>query len=286
MQVFDSRPCELGEGAFWHPERRQLFWFDILQGRLLSQDDLGARQWQFPWMASAAGWLSDRELLIAGETGLHRFDLHDETLELLAPLEADNPRTRSNDGRADRQGGFWIGTMAKAPAERKGAGAIYRYYRGELRKLFPGISIPNSICFAPDGTSACFSDTMAQTTWRVALDDHGWPKGEPQVFLDHRGTAIYPDGAVMDAEGNVWNAQWGSARVACYSPAGRLLRAVAVAAPHTSCPAFGGAELTTLYCTTALEEMTEAAKAASPQAGMTFAEAGVARGLAEPMVLP
>lgn len=284
MQVFDTRPCELGEGAFWHPMRRQFFWFDILRGRLLSQDDLGPRQWQLPWMASAAGWISDRELLIASETGLHRFDLHDETLELLAPIEADNPRTRSNDGRADRQGGFWIGTMAKAPAERKGAGAIYRYHRGELRQLYAGISIPNSICFAPDGRSACFSDTMAQTTWRVALDAEGWPAGEREVYLDFTGTPIYPDGAVMDAEGNFWNAQWGSARVACYSPGGDLVRSVAVGAPHTSCPAFGGADLTTLFCTTALEEMTEAAKAEWPQAGMTFAEEGVARGLPEPQV--
>jgi sugar lactone lactonase YvrE len=282
--IHDPRPCELGEGAFWHPSLRQFFWFDILGQRLLSQDRDGPREWRFPEMVSACGWVTDQVLLIAGERDLFLFDLDSEEIETLAELESDKPANRSNDGRTDRQGGFWIGTTGKVGATRAGKGAIYRFYRGELRLLFPGLTIPNSICFAPDGRTAYFSDTVTQRIQKVALDAEGWPQGAPETFVDLAAEDLYPDGAITDAEGKVWNAQWGAARVACYSPQGQFLRAVALPAPHTSCPAFGGPDLTTLFCTTALEDMSPAARAAAPDAGKTFALPGVARGLPEPRV--
>jgi sugar lactone lactonase YvrE len=147
-----------------------------------------------------------------------------------------------------------------------------------LRLLYPNLSIPNAICFAPDGQAAYFADTGQQKVWRVALDATGWPMGTPAVYLDFTGTEIYPDGATVDAAGNFWNAQWGMGRVACYAPDGAFLSEVKVDAPHSSCPAFGGAEMRTLFVTTALEDMSDAAKAAFPQSGMVFAVDGVAKG--------
>lgn len=282
--IHDTRTCELGEGALWHPTRRQFFWFDILGQSLLSRDRDGDRIWRFPEMVSAAGWISEDVLLIAGERDLFLFDLQTEEIEPLVELEADKPANRSNDGRADRQGGFWIGTMGKDPATRTGKGAIYRYYKGQLRLLFPGLSIPNAICFAPDGKTAYFTDTATQIIQKVALDGEGWPVGTPETFVDLRAEGLYPDGAVTDADGNVWNAQWGASRIACYSPAGRFLRAITFPAPHTSCPAFGGLDLTTLFCTSALEGMSPDDIVASPDAGKTFATPSGARGLPEPRV--
>lgn len=280
--IFDNRPCSLGEGPLWHPLRRQLFWFDITGQALLSRDDSGQRLWRFPEMVSAAGWVSRDVLLIAGERDLFLFDLETEETQTLAELEADNRLTRSNDGRADPKGGFWIGTMGKKA--EAGAGSIYRYYRGELRRLFPGISISNAICFAPDGSFAQFADTADQRVMRVALDAEGWPRGNPQVFLDLRQQGLNPDGAVIDAEGLTWLAEWGAGRVSAYAPDGTWARCVEFDAPHTSCPAFGPDG--TLYCTTALQDMDAAARAAHPHAGMTFAAPGVARGQAEHQVMP
>lgn len=282
--IFDNRACELGEGALWHPVRRQVFWFDILGKRLHSVEEGEARTWTFVEMVSAAGWVSRDVLLIAGERDLFLFDLETEEIETVAELEADDPGTRSNDGRADRQGGFWIGTMGKKGGADVGRGAIWRWYRGELRRIFTGLTIPNSICFAPDGTRAYFSDTVTQQIQTVALDVDGWPVGAPEVFVDLGPEGIYPDGAVVDAEGNVWNAQWGAGRVACYAPDGRFLKAVPMGASQTSCPAFGGEGLGTLFCTTAREGMDAAALAADPDAGKTFAVQGVGRGLPEPQV--
>ncbi len=282
--IFDDRVCTLGEGPLWHPERGQLFWFDILNRKLMTRDADAQGEWSFGERVSAAGWVSRDELLIASERELFLFNLASGRREAICPLEADNPVTRSNDGRADPWGGFWIGTMG-LNAE-PGAGAIYRYYRGELRLLYPEITIPNAICFAPDGSCAYFTDTATQIVMQVRLAEaDGWPAGEPDPALDLRRDDRRPDGAVTDAEGNLWIAEWGSARVACYSPEGAVLHAVDMEATQTSCPAFGGESLTTLYCTSAAVGLSAEAKAARPATGMTFAVEGAGTGRAEPRVL-
>ncbi|WP_127104463.1 SMP-30/gluconolactonase/LRE family protein [Pararhodobacter zhoushanensis] len=249
--VYDTRRCALGEGPLWHPERGQLFWFDILGKRLLSRDGAKPLEWRFDDMVSAAGWVDRDTLLIASETGLWRFDLTSGNRMLVIPLEADNPLTRSNDGRADRQGGFWIGTMGKGA--QPGMGALYRYYRGELRKLFASMTIPNALCFSPDGTLAYFSDTDAQRLFRVALDAQGWPRGAAAPFVDLAPKGRYPDGAVCDSEGGIWNAHWGAGCVERFLPDGSFDRSIAVAGLHSSCPAFGGADLATLFVTSAYD---------------------------------
>lgn len=278
--IFDDRPCDLGEGPLWHPLRGQLFWFDILGHRLMTRQGEEQQEWHFPEIVSAAGWIGQDDLLIASETRLFRFNLETGQSQTLSGLEEGNPNTRSNDGRADPQGGFWIGTMGKSA--EPGAGAIWRYHRGRLRKLYPGITISNSICFPPDGRTAQFSDTVTGRVMRVALDADGWPKGEPETFLDLRAEGLNPDGAVVDAAGLTWLAEWGSARVSAYAPDGTRVRHVAFDAPHTSCPAFGG---DTLYCTTALQGMDGNARAAYPNAGKTFMAPAIAQGQTEHQVI-
>lgn len=282
-EVFDSRPCFLGEGPLWHPQLNSLFWFDIIGKRLHARGPEGAREWRFDAHHSAAGWLDADHLLIASETGLWRFEIATGSRNLIVPLEADNPLTRSNDGRADPWGGFWIGTMGKRA--EPGAGAIYRYFDGELRRLYSEISIPNAICFAPDGRTAHFADTATGQVMRVALDAAGWPAGKPEVFIDLGRGDSGPDGAVTDAEGLLWLAVWGGGCLQAYAPDGRMVRQQEFAAPHLTCPAFGGAGLSTLFCTSALQGMDAAARGAFPSAGMTFMAEGLAQGRAEPQIL-
>jgi sugar lactone lactonase YvrE len=282
MTVFDARICGLGEGALWHPRRGQLFWFDILGKRMLTQTPDGPQDWTFAEMVSAAGWLDHDNLLIASETALFRFDLTTGQRHNVVALEANNPATRSNDGRADRQGGFWIGTMGKAAEDE--AGAIYRYYKGEMRCLFGSVTIPNGICFAPDGRTAYFTDTATQIINRVALDVEGWPATAPEPLIDLRPTDQNPDGAVVDVAGNIWVALWGAAQIAVFDPQGQLVRTVPLAAPHATCPAFGGAGMDRLFCTSATQGMDSAARAGFPDAGKVFVFDCGATGLAEPQV--
>lgn len=279
MSVFDSRVCALGEGPLWHPLRGQLFWFDILGKRLLSRAGEEALVWQFDRHVSAAGWVSRGEVLIASESGLFLFNLERGEETPIAALEADNPVTRSNDGRADPWGGFWIGTMGKNA--EPGAGAIYRFYQGQITQLFDGITISNSICFAPDRSCAYFTDTPSRQIMRQALDGEGWPVGAAQVFVDLRAEGLNPDGSVVDVEGRLWNAQWGASRVACYAPDGQFVSAETFAGTQISCPAFGGPAMNTLFATSAATGL-DAPRAVD---GQTLAVEAQAQGQAEHRVI-
>lgn len=283
VSVMDNRRCDLGEGPLWHPARGQLFWFDINRGQLLSRIEEGPLSWSFGRPVSAAGWLDDEHLLIASDTGLLRFSITNGTSETVVPLEADDPRTRSNDGRGDPWGGFWIGTMGRQA--EPGLGAIWRYYRGELRRMFAGITISNAISFAPDGSHACFADTRRRMIWRVSLAEaDGWPMGDPEPFVDLSPDGLNPDGAVIDAEGVLWVALWGDASVMGFDPDGQRRARLALPSPHVSCPAFGGAGLDTLFVTTACEGLDPAALHTHPHAGMTLRVAAGFRGQAEHQV--
>ncbi len=257
-KVFDATQCLLGEGPLWHPERQSLFWFDVMNKRLYGEGQVR----QFGESVSAAGWVDHNTLLVASETQLFTLDLETGAQAHVAPLEADNAVTRSNDGRADPFGGFWIGSMGRR--FEKGAGAIHRYYRGAVETLYTGITVANAICFTPDKKCAYYTDTPTQQVMRQPLDGEGWPEGAPEVFIDTRKEGLYPDGAVVDAAGCLWVAQWGAARVARYGVDGTFMGAVSVAARQASCPAFGGPDLSTLYITSA------AVKLEGPMEGQTF----------------
>lgn len=276
--VHDDRHCELGEGALWHPGRGQLFWFDIPARRLLTRGDAGPAAWDLGEMASAAGWVDRDTLLVASETALLSFDIAGGRAERICPLEAGNPATRSNDGRADPWGGFWIGTMGKAA--EPGAGAIYRYLRGELRRLFAPLTIPNAISFDPAHRFACFADTAPGRVWRVALDPAtGWPAAAPEVFLDLGGKS--PDGAVFDAAGRLWLAEWGGGRVTAHAADGSVAARLDLPVRNPTCPAFGGADLRILHVTSARQGLGAAELAAEPRNGMTLAVPVEAQGLPE-----
>ena len=279
MMIHDNRQCQLGEGAFWHPERRQFFWFDILGKRLLSQDGGKPLEWRFDRMASAAGWIDRDRLLVATETGLAILTLADGSLADVAAVEADNPATRSNDGRADRQGGFWFSTMGRNG--EPGLGAIYRYHRGEVRKLLDPITIPNSICFSPDGGTVHYSDTDRGIVWRQGLDTHGWPEGERQVYLDLSAAGWSPDGAVIDASGGFCCAIWGQGAVMRFDADSQRTHEWKVGGQHSSCPAFGGPDLTQLLVTTALDGIDNPDEA---QGTTWLLDSGLA-GMPEPRVI-
>ena len=282
--VLSTDPCHLGEGPTYDVTTDTAWWFDIREGRLF-EAHLGShsiRVHALGRMASALGRIDAERQLIVAEDGLYIRALADGAMTPFRPLEADNPDTRSNDCRVHQSGTFWIGTMGRK-AER-GAGAIYALYGGKISTLFPGISIPNSICFSPDGATGYFTDTARAVLYSVPLNPAtGLPRAEPEVLLRHTGIGGL-DGSVCDADGQIWNACWGASRVDVYSPQGERLRSLRVPARQASCPAFVGPDLSHLLVTSASQDMDDVARAADPQAGCTFLLEASARGRAEPDV--
>lgn len=282
--VFDHRVCELGEGPLWHPIRRQLFWFDIVNSTLMSQLDGHSLSWRFDEMVSAAGWINESELLIASETGLLRFNIDSAEQKKIIDLESDQSVTRSNDGRADPWGGFWIGTMGKQL--EIGAGSIYRFYQGELQLIHSDITITNAICFTPDKQFMFFADTFEGKVWRQALDAlEGWPVGNPELFIDFKPQGLNPDGAVCDAKGHIWIAFWGEGKVAGFDAHGTQIGEYAFKATQVSCPALGGADFNELFATTAAEHLS-AEQVLAQEAGKVYCAKTNIQGRAEyPVIL-
>jgi sugar lactone lactonase len=284
-RILSERHCRLGEGCTYDPATDTAWWFDIIE-RTLFQADLASgavTAHALPLMASVLAFIDDQRQLLATENGLYVRDIADGRLTLLAPLEADNAATRSNDGRVHPCGALWIGTMGRRA--EKGAGAIYRFYRGELLRLYANVTIPNAICFSPDGTTAYFTDSREAILHRVAVDPaNAMPTGDLATLYDHRGGAGILDGAIVDAEGLIWNARWGGSCIDVYTPEGERVRSIRVPATQPSCPAFVGKHFDRLLVTTAWEGMDEPARAADPHHGRTFILDAGARGRAEPRV--
>ncbi|TIN32909.1 MAG: SMP-30/gluconolactonase/LRE family protein [Mesorhizobium sp.] len=276
VSVFSDHICQLGEGPSYDPGTDTLFWFDIVNGKLLEKPLAGALKiHDLGVMASAIAIIDDARQLIATEIGLQ---------VLHTPIEADNPLTRSNDSRVHPCGALWTGTMGKD--EGKGAGAIYWFFKGELRRLFSDITVSNSICFSDDGTIAYYTDTATGLLMRVACDPAtGLPTGEPNIFVDHRSQKGYVDGSVVDRDGVLWNAVWGGKAVKAYSPDGMLLREIPMPVTQPSCPAFVGPNADRLAVTSAWKGKDDKQRKLDPQAGMTFLLDIPVRGRFEPRVL-
>jgi len=282
--VLSAERCHLGEGPSYDATTGTAWWFDILERRLFECRIESA--WTIvhtlPRMASALARIDGERQLLVAEDGLYVRNAADGHMELFAAVEADNAATRSNDARVHPSGTLWFGTMGRRA--ETGAGAIYALHAGKVVRLFGDITIPNAICFAPSGDVGYFADTARNVLNRVALDAAtGLPLGDPVPFVLHRGVGGL-DGAVVDADGLIWNARWGGGCVDIYDSMGQRLRSLRVPARQSSCPAFVGHDFSRLLVTSAFESMDDAARAADPGHGRTFVLEARARGRPEPEV--
>ncbi|KQV68230.1 SMP-30/gluconolactonase/LRE family protein [Rhizobium sp. Root1220] len=273
----------LGEGPTYDPDTNTVWWFNILGKELhelnLSTDEKKVHA--LPMMASVLARIDARRQLLATEQGLFVRDTANGNLTFYAALENDKPENRSNDGRTHISGALWIGTMSKRAETR--AGAIYHVAAGKVTKLFDGISIPNSICFSPDGSTGYFTDTRLSRLMRVMVDPQtGLPTGEPIVLVDTMDETGGIDGSVVDADGYIWNARWGAGSVDRYSPDGLRLARYKVPAAQPSCPAFVGPNGDRLAVTTAWEGLDDDARSTQPQAGALLELGITVKGIFDP----
>jgi sugar lactone lactonase YvrE len=269
----------LGEGPCWSASEGRLYWFDI-KGKRLAWYHPKTRTrgaFELPMRASAAAPRTAGGLLMATEKGLVVFDAGEGTLEIVQPIDLE-PGFRTNDGKIDMAGNFWWSTMDDDGGKRPGV--VYRTDRTmKTQKMLGGIHIPNTVSFSPDGGRLYLADSKLQTIFVHDTADFA----KVHVLADTRGGPASPDGSAVDAEGYLWNAQWGGGRVVRYAPDGRIDRVVEMPVEQPTSCAFGGDDFSTLYVTSAWDGLTPEARASQPLAGGLFAfEAGV-KGLALPL---
>lgn len=268
--LVDTR-LHLGEGPTYDPTTDTAWWFDIL-GKGLFQHHVKRGETirhDLPMMASVLARVDNERQILATENGIFMREVASGALSLLTTLETDRPDNRSNDGRVHPSGALWVGTMGKTAAD--GAGAIYHVAGATVTRLFDAISIPNSICFSPDGTIGYYVDTRVNVMMKVAVDPAtGLPLGAPSVHIDGTTENGGIDGSVCDIEGGIWNARWGVGAVDHYDSRGQHLASYTLPAAQTTCPAFIGKNADRLLVTSATEGLDEAGLAADPQGGKVF----------------
>ena len=273
----------LGECVLWCPTTRKVWWLDILKPCLQSFDPATGAHKIYPLPGPNCGCAALRAssgFVLALDNGLHSFDPETGRLEFLFHPEPEPASNRYNDGRCDRRGRFWLGTM---DCDIRGpTGSFYRLGpdRSTL-KLFDGVTVPNSTAFAPDDRTLYFADTPKHTIWAFDLDIDAGAITNRRVFADLSQRNGLPDGSCVDAEGYLWNAEFAGRRITRYAPDGRVERTLDVPVTSPTCCCFGGDDLRTLYVVSSTHQHSAERKAAEPWSGGLLAiDVGV-RGLPE-----
>ena len=272
----------LGECPIWSAEEAALYWVDIL-GRAvhrLAPATGEHRTWPVSEDIGAIGFREGGGLIAALRDGFGAIDLETGAVTRLVDPEPDRPEHRFNDGRVDRAGRFWAGTLHDDHATA--SGALWRLdVDHSVHRMIEGLIVPNSLCWSPDDRLMYHADSANGVINAYDFDLATGSIANRRAFAEVREPAGVPDGAVTDAEGCLWSARFNGGRVVRYDPEGRIMGEVRVPARQVTSCAFGGPDLTTLYITTARENYTEEDLRNDPQAGGLFAaEVGV-RGIPE-----
>ncbi|MEU9129961.1 SMP-30/gluconolactonase/LRE family protein [Kitasatospora sp. NPDC048540] len=246
----DLHRLDLGEGPTWDAATGRLYWIGIPDRRLRWLDHrTGATAGlELPVMPGALAPARDGRVLLATERGFELLDTADGTSRLLAPVEADRPDRRMNDGACDPYGRMVAGTMRTT--EPLADGRLHRLEPdGTVTTVLGGLAVPNGLAW-PEPDRLWYIDSPTRRIDLYEYPEHG-PVGPLIRSLDVSHLPGVPDGMTLDADGNLWVAFWDGAAVHCLTPTGRLLATVEFPVPRPTSCTFAGPDLTTLYITTA-----------------------------------
>ena len=264
---FPSSP--LSEGVSWDPETQQITWIDII-GRKIFRCHVECGELEVCKTPSQIGFaaMAENGEYIAGlQDGLYRINFETGVATALVRPDYADKNNRFNDGKCDRRGRLWAGTMNDID-HKKPSGAFYRYDHRGLHVQETGIIISNGLGWSPDNKIMYHTDTGRDTIWKYDYDIETGEATNRRIFVHFDNG--HPDGMCVDAQGRVLTAQWGGWGIDIFDPDGKPAGKIDVAAPQVSCCAFGGKDLKTLFITTASVGLNADQMKEAPLAGQLF----------------
>jgi sugar lactone lactonase YvrE len=281
--LWDCR-CALGEGVVWNEADRSLYFVDIDAQQVLACDaDGGAqRRWAMP---EPIGWLLPRRGggWVGGfARGVANLSLQGggvSDIEWLHRLHDDGSPLRLNDGKADAAGRAWFGSMHRSD-HASGQGVLYRWRAGAAPEVVDrGYGVTNGPTFSVDGGTMYHTDTVKRCIYAFDVSADG-ALSNKRVWCGFGRGEGFPDGMTTDADGAVWVAHWGGARITRRDAGGAVVQTIDVHAPQVTNVAFGGPGLRDLFISTARTGLDAAALSSAPHAGALFVLRDAGRGLA------
>ena len=283
--VFEAKDW-LGEGPCWHPGERVLYWTDVPSKTIKRWNPATGehRSWPMPEMVTAIAVRRSGGLIIASRASIDFFDPGTGRPSPFVAPEKDKPKNRSNDGKCDRQGRFWYGTMMNGFAEdmsevpfTENTGGLYRIDPdGSVHVFEKAVGISNTFAWSPDERTMYFADTL-DAIYAYDFDASSGEVSNRRTFAkpDSKDYGL-PDGSTIDAQGFLWNARWDGGCLIRFAPDGSIDRVVKMPCRRVTSCIFGGPDLDVLYVTTVRYGLSEAELAEQPLAGGIFAvDAGV-----------
>jgi len=256
--IVDARNA-VGESPVWVPQENALYWVDIANGGLQrwSADTGHVHAWKTPEMLACIARHSNGGWVAGMESGFFHLHPHSDgslDSERLASVEHRREDMRLNDGRCDRQGRFWAGSMVLDMSLSAPEGRLYRYSAGQsgvIAAQLDGFIVPNGLGFSPDGTTMYLSDSHSdvQLIWAFDYDTETGTPSNRRVFVDMNHFPGRPDGAAVDAEGFYWICANDAGLIHRFAPDGRLDFSLAVPVKKPTMCAFGGSRMDTLFVT-------------------------------------
>ncbi|WP_409432604.1 SMP-30/gluconolactonase/LRE family protein [Litorimonas sp. RW-G-Af-16] len=265
----------LGECPIWDPRSQRLLWVDIQQSKFWSLDPEtdAPLSYELPQRMGSFGLMSEQGTYIgAVEDGFAIFTPAQGRFDPIAPILKPHEHLRMNDGRVDRAGHFWAGSMEEIPPEpRQPKGKFMRLSPGadgkpEISDYFENTKIPNSLCWSADGKTLYFADSTKGCIMKTGYDAATGAVGSPQIFAGPYTTGA-PDGSCIDAQDHLWNAVWGAGKIIRYRPDGTDALTLNLPVSQPTCVCIGGKNLDQLFVTTATDGLDTEALEAQPLAG-------------------
>src|SRR5437868_1016757 len=261
--------AQLGEGPIWSAREEALWFVDIKQKRIhrfaVATGEL--KSWNAPAQPGFIAPLPDDRFIAGTKDGLYTFDPADGTFALRHSVEPDKPDNRLNDGCVDAEGRLWFGSMDDS--ETDASGCLYRLESNGPREMDAGYVITNGPALSPDQRTLYHTDTLERVIYAFDCAPDG-TLANKRVFVRIEDAAGYPDGPTVYREGGVWTGLFAGWAVRRYSPRCDMLDEVRFPCANVTKIAFGGADLRTIYATTAWKGLSAEARAEQPLAGTLF----------------
>lgn len=242
--------ARLGESPVWDVDRQQLFWVDIYNHRVHQFDPATGQDRYFDTgdVVSAIQKATGDRLLLALSHSLAFLNLKTSEITPICQIEFPDPNTRFNDGKCDSQGRFWIGSISETPGQAN----LYRYdSNGKIHLMETGLTISNGLGWSPDESTFYLTDSAQHKIYAYNFIAETGTISDRRVLIDLSDEGVEPDGLAIDSEGNIWSALWNGWCIACFNSAGQEKFRIKMPVQRPTSLAFGGANLTDLYITSA-----------------------------------